>query len=169
MINQLKVGKLDAARRQLETAVLLYFNDKDPVSIHTLVCAAHEVIGELNKQAGGTPLMLEGGMIKDEYKEDFKKQVRKAKNFFKHANSDPDETIDFNPETNEFYLLDACEGYEILTKEKNPYFTIYRGWFFYLNPNFLKDQTNFQIIKNKFGNNKAEYFSSMLSASGTLR
>lgn len=30
------VTKIDAARRQLEVAVLLYFNDRDPLAIHTL-------------------------------------------------------------------------------------------------------------------------------------
>jgi hypothetical protein len=28
-----KIGKLDAARRQLDTALLLYFNHVDPVSL----------------------------------------------------------------------------------------------------------------------------------------
>jgi len=37
---ELKVSKLDVARRQLETAVKLYFNDADPVSIILLMCSS---------------------------------------------------------------------------------------------------------------------------------
>jgi hypothetical protein len=37
------VTKLDAARRQLRTAIHLWFNDGDPVSIHALAFAAYEL------------------------------------------------------------------------------------------------------------------------------
>jgi hypothetical protein len=33
---KVRVTKLDAAKKQLETAIMLYFHDGDPVSIHTL-------------------------------------------------------------------------------------------------------------------------------------
>lgn len=169
MLNQLKIGKLEAAKRQLETAVILYFNDKDSISIHTLAAAAHQVIADLNKKAGGKPLILEGAIVKEEYKDEFRKMIREAKNFFKHANSDQDKVLDFNPVTNDHYLLDACEGYQLLTGEKNPYFIIYRGWFHYMYPNILPDPISAQIIKNKFGGNKIEYFTRMLSVAGVLR
>jgi hypothetical protein len=168
-MSHLKIAKLEAAKRQLETAILLYFNDKDPISIHTLVGAAHEVIADLNKKAGGSPLILEGAMIKNEYKREFLKVIREAKNFFKHADKDHDETVDFNPEVNDFYLLDACEGYQLLTGEKNPYFIIYRGWFHYIHPGLIKDATGNEIVKNLFGDNKIKYFSAMLSASTVLQ
>jgi hypothetical protein len=38
------VTKLDAARRQLKTAIKLWFEDGDPVAIHTLIVAAYEII-----------------------------------------------------------------------------------------------------------------------------
>lgn len=77
----IKVTKLEAARRQLETAVILYFNDKDAVSIHTLACAAHEIIEHLNKKEGGMPLILEGNIVKEKYKAEFRKKISEAKNF----------------------------------------------------------------------------------------
>jgi len=169
MSNQLKIGKLEAAKRQLETAVILYFNEKDPISIHTLAAAAHHIIVDLNKKAGGQPLILEGAIVKEEYKDEFRKMIREAKNFLKHADIDQDKVLDFNLVSNDYYLLDACEGYEMLTGEKNPYFTIYRGWFHYMHPNILSNPVSAQIIKNQFGGNKIEYFTSMLSAAGVLR
>lgn len=41
---KIQVTKLDAVRRQLETAVILWFHDGDPVSIHTLTGAAYQII-----------------------------------------------------------------------------------------------------------------------------
>ncbi|MDO8734758.1 MAG: hypothetical protein Q7K21_06335 [Elusimicrobiota bacterium] len=169
MKNQIKVGKLESAKRQLETAIILYFNDKDPISIHTLVCAAHEVIADITKKAGGNSLILEGNMIKQEYKNDFRKMVRKAKNFFKHGDNDSNDTIVFNPDMNDTYLIDTCEGYQLLTGEINPYFVIYRAWFHYKYPNVLNNYTMYQKMKNRFGDNKIEFFKSMLATSAELQ
>lgn len=49
----LRLSKLDAARRQLETATKLYFEHGDEVSIHTLAAAAYSVIRDINEHRGG--------------------------------------------------------------------------------------------------------------------
>ena len=51
----MEVTEIDAARRQLETAVVLYFREEDPVSIHTLACAAYEILLSLNRASNGAP------------------------------------------------------------------------------------------------------------------
>ena len=45
------ITKLDAARRQIDAAVNLYFNKGDELAIHTLVGAAHILIIDLSKAA----------------------------------------------------------------------------------------------------------------------
>jgi transcriptional regulator with XRE-family HTH domain len=45
---KLKVSKLDAARRQLECAIELWFLEKDEVSVHTLAGAAYQIIHDIN-------------------------------------------------------------------------------------------------------------------------
>jgi hypothetical protein len=40
------LSKIDAARRQLETAILLYFRDGDAVSIHTLAAGGNSVVND---------------------------------------------------------------------------------------------------------------------------
>ena len=47
----MNISKLDAAKRQLETAVELFFNHKDPVSIHTLTRAVHEILEKFARLA----------------------------------------------------------------------------------------------------------------------
>jgi hypothetical protein len=44
----LRISKLDAAKRQLETAITLYFNSGDWVSIHALAGAAYMIIRDVN-------------------------------------------------------------------------------------------------------------------------
>jgi hypothetical protein len=47
---EVTVTKLDVAKRQIETAIVLYFAECDPVSIHTLCRAGYDVIHALNKK-----------------------------------------------------------------------------------------------------------------------
>jgi hypothetical protein len=46
----LKIGKLDAARRQLKTAIALWFTGGDPVAVHALAFAAYEIIHTISKK-----------------------------------------------------------------------------------------------------------------------
>lgn len=49
------MDKAQAARRQLGTALSLYLEDRDPVSVHTLACAGAELAESLSVAAGTTP------------------------------------------------------------------------------------------------------------------
>jgi hypothetical protein len=55
--NRIIFNKLEVARRQLETAIQMYFNCGDPVSTHTLATAALEVLIGLNKARKGSPML----------------------------------------------------------------------------------------------------------------
>ncbi|MDP1771626.1 MAG: hypothetical protein Q8L15_05025 [Methylobacter sp.] len=129
---KLTISKLDAAKRQLETVIRLYFAYGDPVAIHTLTSAAYNVIRDINKKRGGSPLIAKDGFL-DYIKEGHEKEVRDlinaAENFFKHADRDYDSTIDFNPEQSEFLILEACGAYWKLTGEFPPLFRVYQSWF----------------------------------------
>jgi hypothetical protein len=115
------VSKLDAARRQLATAIELWFNEKDSVSVHTLAYAAHDVIHALSKKHGRKQsLIMDYEGIKDEHKQMFRKAVRKAGNYFKHADYDPDESLEFNPASNEFFIFFAILGVELMGITINP-------------------------------------------------
>ena len=47
-----KVTKVDAVRRQLSTAIRLFFEGRDTVSIHSLVAAAQGIMHDLLKKQG---------------------------------------------------------------------------------------------------------------------
>ena len=94
----LKITKLDAAKRQLESAILLYFNGGDPVSIHTLSAAAYNIVRDINSSRTGEM------MVKDLWKflsadlaKEFKQHINKAEKFFKHADKDPKGLYTLNP------------------------------------------------------------------------
>jgi hypothetical protein len=62
------ITKLDAARRHLATAIRLWFQNEDVVSIHTLAFAAYEVIHVISKKRNQyrRDLLFDSDWIKDE-------------------------------------------------------------------------------------------------------
>ena len=120
-LKKLPITKLDAARRQLETAITLWFHDADPVSVHTLVMAAHAILRAINKKRGGSPML---GDPTPNIRPGFEKLVAdmfvKASNFFKHGSKDPLATHHFSPESNQLMILDACGAYISLANEYPP-------------------------------------------------
>jgi hypothetical protein len=100
MSDWIKVSKIDAARRQLDAAIKLWFQDGDEVAIHTLMFAAYEILNALNqKQHNENATLL--GFVKKNWKpeevEEIMQLVKAPMKFFKHADRDPHAVLEFSP------------------------------------------------------------------------
>jgi hypothetical protein len=51
----MKLDKTQIARRQLGTALALFIDDLDPVSVHSLACGGGEIAEYLTRKAGARP------------------------------------------------------------------------------------------------------------------
>jgi hypothetical protein len=116
----MNITKLDAAKSQLATAIRLYFEDCDPVSVHTLALAASEIIDRLCVSKG-TPAMRSSFLeaIIPGRRKEFADSLNKARNFFKHASSSkPNEILeDFSDEQNLIGIIMAADGLRLLGVE----------------------------------------------------
>ena len=132
MNRQLKIAKLDAARRQLETAIRLYFAEGDPVSIHTLTAAAHQILADLSKREGGSPTITDTllSFVGSKKRAEARRHIARAENFFKHADRDSRGVLTFDPGLTELLLLQACTRYRELSGELVPVLAVYQGWMF---------------------------------------
>ncbi|MGY6258132.1 hypothetical protein ACXIVK_32185 [Paraburkholderia caledonica] len=115
------ITKLEAAHRQLATAIRMYLADGDAVAVHTLACAAREIyekhcanlqldrlfeyIESANPERKATALwnVLNG-----------------ARNFFKHAGESLDEAIELRDADNKYMLFIACHDCAMLCREDQP-------------------------------------------------
>jgi len=115
------VTKLDAAIRQLDSAITLYFQDSDPVPIHTLACAAHQVIHNINRYNNGPELLFDSIQKKKGNPQISKALLHIQYNFFKHADSDPCPNcgIRFNPKLTEIFILSAIQGLSFINSSIN--------------------------------------------------
>jgi hypothetical protein len=174
---KLKLSKLDCARRQLEMAIELYFMERDPVSIHTLAGAVRQILADINRHRGGKPLFSEVEGLKGVIIPGKEKQVaalfKKAQNFFKHADEDPEETIDFSPEANEIVLWESCTKHSELTSELTPTMKAMIIWFLTRHPDlFNHDESQKRMLDEASHSvksiGKTLFFQEMLK-SGLLR
>jgi hypothetical protein len=121
-----KLSKLDIASNQIDTAIRLFFEDRDSVSTHTLIRVAYDLLCDYGRTRGVKPILLGNSLIVPGKEKEFANHLKKPGNFMKHANQDSEETLDFNPNTNQFLLLDAVHLYKQLAKKRTDAMLIFQ-------------------------------------------
>jgi hypothetical protein len=167
---RIHITKLGAALRQLETATILWFNDADPISCHTLINAGYQILYDLNKHQNGPPLLPDlpvSDIIRPESRKEVRRGMREWANFMKHADSDPNATAFFNPASNEFLLYYAIETYSTLVTDIRPILQCFRAWFAICHPAVFPQEFNERIekafpINKRRRINKIEFFNETL-------
>lgn len=132
----MEISKLDAARRQLDTAIDLYFASGDEVAIHTLASAAYELVTTLRSQAGMADEIEE--QIRPERRAEFRRLWNAEQNFFKHADRDADEVLEFTSSLTEIRMFTACQRYGSLGKSTEAMFA-FVTWYSLHNVDLLLD------------------------------
>jgi hypothetical protein len=107
MAGPIKVSKIDAARRQLQTAIKLWFSAGDPVATHTLAFASYEILHAVSKKRDATrpPLIFDSPLIPEKYRSEVNIAFKKHAYFFKHGDRDPEAVIEFHPRMSEGFIL----------------------------------------------------------------
>lgn len=111
---EIQSTKLDAARRQLETAISLLFSEGDAISIHTLAYAAFGILKDVATHRGVTKVLATAAVLAEAGKKGkFWKGFNRAGNFFKHADRDPVDVLSGVPEDeNEALISIALSIYD---------------------------------------------------------
>ncbi len=136
------LGKLEAASRQLRTAITLWFDERDPVSVHALAFAAYEIFHTVSahRDPYRRDLLFDSDWIKDEFRRDWKKHIRREANFFKHGDRDPEGSIDFNPDLSEWFILFATYVRGLCGAPQSEAATLFTWWLQITKPHILTDQ-----------------------------
>lgn len=116
----MKFTKAEVAARQLDTAIKLFFNAGDVVSVHTLAAASMTVFGDILEKKKETSWRDE---IRASHPNLTKKQLfgilRNSQNFFKHARDDPDGVLEFPETDNDALIFMATLECGLLLKSDN--------------------------------------------------
>lgn len=163
--DRIPVTKLDAARRQIDTAITLWFHDGDVVSIHTLTSAAHGIVHDLMDARGKSTVLFDPKWIRKERMIEWHTIVKKAQNFFKHADrpKDPTATLFFAHTATEFILMDALMAYRELSGESTDRMRVFWCYFSIQHPNCLDESTLKSFPFEQFhGVSKHQFFQECL-------
>jgi hypothetical protein len=136
------ITKIEAAQRQLRTAITLWFNEGDEISIHALAFSAYEVMHTLSKRRNPyrRDLLFDTVLIKDEYRSDFNIQLKKSSSFFKHANRETETEIEFVPEISEMFIFYALAGRELCGHPQSMEESAYLWWIQLNKPSMLTEK-----------------------------
>ncbi|WP_373379923.1 hypothetical protein [Cupriavidus nantongensis] len=133
--------KIDVARRQLVTAIRLLFNGEDSVSVFSLAANSWEIVDvlctrddveSLSKQVRGN--LPSGKDLKYDYIN------APYRNFFKHADRDPDAVVDFDENVAESMVFLAVEDYLRLNRRMPIEMQVYQLWYLAINPEKLSGE-----------------------------
>ena len=139
---KITITKLEAAQRQLHTAITLWFTGGDPVSIHTLAYAAYEVIHAVSKQLNPNrrDLLFDSFVVKDEYRAEFNILLKKHANFFKHANKQREDMIEFAPVLTDLFIIFGIVGLGTCSILPSDETAAFLGWLQIHQHDFLTDK-----------------------------
>lgn len=163
------VSKLDVAKRQLKTATLLWFMDEDPVSVHTLISAAHEITHTLFRRKGLSGLLFDSPVVKPEFQGEIAKRLKAAATFFKHAQKDPDATLNFNPDINRLLIITVAIGLSRMGENLDDIHWAFSAWVSIHHPNLVTDDRftqafNVGQLDQLRGLEKSEFLKSFLQS-----
>lgn len=136
----IKVNKIEAARRQIDAAIRLLFDNEDPIAIHTLTMAGFRILRDIAEKQNSNISKVAQSFIRPGMEGKFWGSMQTFANFLKHANTDPDGIIDnIQEEVNDSILLLASLYYKDLGYQFTPEMLALTGWYSAIHPDFIRD------------------------------
>jgi hypothetical protein len=106
-----------------------------------LAGAAYQIIHDLKEHRGEVrPLLYDADQIKDEYRNQWINLVKRAVNFFKHADKNPDDTVVFSPSQNMLFLMSAAGGIRLLGEQTSHAVNAFTFWMVINKPTWITPQ-----------------------------
>lgn len=134
-----RLTKLEVARRQLATAIDLFFADRDAISVYSLAANSWEVIDVLCRNAGIESFSIQARKNVPAGKDLKVNYVNSPhRNFFKHADTDSEKTLPPLPDSQvEGVLFLAVEDYIRLNGRSPVQFQVFQLWYLAKHPEKL--------------------------------
>ncbi|MBN23111.1 MAG: hypothetical protein CL678_17635 [Bdellovibrionaceae bacterium] len=152
-------NKIKIAEIQINTSIEMLFENKHPVSIHTVASAGFRIVRDLAELKNIEEYIQIKDHIKTGMEKEFWKYINRPSNYFKHADKDPEKTFDgIDEKVNEFTILWAIRIYRGLGGQLSVEMRGFLAWFMCLYPDLMTDgslkaliQTNMnQVNTNNF-------------------
>jgi hypothetical protein len=91
------IDKIGVVERQLSEAIRLFFEERDPVVIYTIVASAHQILFDLARPKGFESAIKNTTALRKDDIQEFLRSINYPYNFFKHSDRDPTSKINITP------------------------------------------------------------------------
>jgi hypothetical protein len=154
----MKLDKTEIARRQLGTALAMFLEDSDPVSVNTLACAGCEIAEYLTRKAGEEPFSTHALLTFPDLNIDKIRQLQNQYwNAFKHAQTrggierEDSELLErFGDEVNDHTLFVGWHDYMLAVGALPIEAQIFQAWYFALYPEKSNPEVDTRIYRQLF-------------------
>jgi len=138
-------NKQKAAIGQLESAILLWFNEADPISILVLATNAHDCYHALGKQIGKPS--FHGEWI-ETMPHSFQKRAKYVQDFAKHGFKDLEENATFDAIFAEGLMVVSVDCHRDIFGKFTPLMALYAARMHTEHPNWTLPETLPQVVKD---------------------
>lgn len=141
--------KTSVARRQLATAIELFFAGRDVVSIYSLAANAWEIIDALCIKSGIESMSAQARGYVPAGKDLRRHYINSPhRNFFKHADNDPEATLEPLSQSHvEGLLFLAVEDYIRLNRRSPVQIQVFQLWYLAKHPEKLDQAVASELIR----------------------
>src|SRR5579871_6312184 len=135
----IRVNKIEAAGRAIDSAIRLTFAGEDPIAIHAIAAAAHRIIQDFHRGRGEVELYLRlGDWITPGHEARFWRYFNVAAEFLKPGAWDPAALFDLDEETNDFMIVFAARWYHKMGATATREMRVFATWYVACNPGILR-------------------------------
>jgi hypothetical protein len=135
---KIRVNKLEAASRQIDTAIRMTFSNEDPIAIHSIAAASRQIIKDICEIRGDIEGYLRfTNWIAEGHEKEFWNSINRSANFLKHADRDANAIHEMDAEENDFVILLASKWYHDLGCTTSLEMRTFIAWIAMCHPNFL--------------------------------
>jgi hypothetical protein len=124
----MRLTKIDVAEAQIRAAVRMFFRGGHPVPVYTLANAAREIVATIGEKIDVETVQQELAASRGIKVKERVRPLGAAANFFKHADRDADQTLDFDEGDAEVVLQLACHDFGRINGGMPVEAQIYEAW-----------------------------------------
>jgi hypothetical protein len=159
------IATRQSAKGHLETAITLWFEEKDDSAIHTLAVAAQGALNQMCKDKGIKPSQIHALIQKKS--PNVKKKMRSAQNLFKHGRHEVREwkkVAPLIPEYTELVLSDCVSMFTRLFGTLSPLMRLFAFRYNLFNPEAFPMQMTIKGVKIEYlrGLTRSEFIEEVL-------
>ncbi len=142
---------MEAAKRQIEAAIKMLFDNYDIVPIHSNTRAGLQLVRDLARKRGIKEEYFIDSVIKQNEQDDERKWLKQylledTSNFIKHADRDPDDEMTLiDEDDNDLLIFFAIVTYEALGGEMTIIMQAFIGFYISAHPEMISDDVKSQL------------------------